>query len=41
VTLALGMGLAVLSAAAGMVGFLLRHRGAVAAPPVDVRRPVR
>jgi drug/metabolite transporter (DMT)-like permease len=29
------------SALATNVGFLLRHRGAVAAPDVDVRRPVR
>ena len=28
------------SALATNVGFLLRHRGAVAAPPVDVRRPL-
>jgi drug/metabolite transporter (DMT)-like permease len=29
------------SALATNVGFLLRHRGATAAPPVDVRRPLR
>src|SRR3954469_21826554 len=37
----LGGGLfAGLSALASQVGFLLRHRGAVAAPDVDVRRPL-
>jgi drug/metabolite transporter (DMT)-like permease len=41
VTLAIGLTLAVLSAAAGMVGFLLRQRGAAAAPDVDARRPLR
>jgi drug/metabolite transporter (DMT)-like permease len=41
VTLALGLVLAVLSAAAGMVGFLLRHRGAVEAPDVEARHPLR
>ena len=39
--LVLGLALATLSAAAGQVGFLLRHRGAVAAPDVDVRHPLR
>ena len=39
--LGLGLGLAVLSAAASQVGFLLRHRGATAAPDVNVRRPLR
>jgi drug/metabolite transporter (DMT)-like permease len=39
--LALGVGLAALSAFASQVGFLFRHRGAVAAPDVDVRRPLR
>ena len=33
--------LAALSAFATNVGFLLRHRGAVAAPDVDVRRPLK
>jgi drug/metabolite transporter (DMT)-like permease len=36
-----GLALALLSALASNVGFLLRHRGAVAAPAVDVRRPLR
>jgi drug/metabolite transporter (DMT)-like permease len=40
-TLILGLTLAALSAAASNVGFLLRHRGAVAVPDVDVRRPLR
>jgi drug/metabolite transporter (DMT)-like permease len=39
--LGLGLGLAVMSAAASQVGFLMRHRGATAAPDVDVRRPLR
>jgi drug/metabolite transporter (DMT)-like permease len=39
--LTLGLLLAFLSAWASNVGFLLRHRGAVAAPDVDVRRPLR
>jgi drug/metabolite transporter (DMT)-like permease len=41
VTLLLGLGLAALSALASNVGFLLRHRGAVAAPDVDARHPLR
>jgi drug/metabolite transporter (DMT)-like permease len=41
VTLGLGLGLALLSAAASQVGFLLRHRGALAAPDVDIRHPAR
>ena len=40
-TLALGLALAALSALVTNVGFLLRHRGAVAAPDVDVRRPLK
>jgi drug/metabolite transporter (DMT)-like permease len=36
-----GVALALASACATNVGFLLRHRGAVAAPAVDVRRPWR
>lgn len=36
-----GLGLAVGCAALTNVGFLLRHRGAVAAPPVDGRHPLR
>ncbi len=39
--LLLGLALTVASAFTTNVGFLLRHRGAVAAPPVDVRRPLR
>jgi multidrug transporter EmrE-like cation transporter len=41
VTLFLGLVLAGLSALITQVGFLLRHRGAVAAPDVDVRHPLR
>ena len=40
-SLTAGLALAALSAVAGQVGFLLRHRGAVAAPDVDVRHPLR
>ena len=40
-TLAVGLSLAALSALATNIGFLLRHRGAVAAPDVDVRGPLR
>jgi len=40
-TLILGLVLAGLSAAASNVGFLLRERGATAAPDVNVRRPLR
>jgi drug/metabolite transporter (DMT)-like permease len=36
-----GLGLAFLSAVASQVGFLFRERGAVAAPDVDIRRPLR
>ena len=39
--LQLGLGLALLSALTTQLGFLLRHRGAVEAPDVDVRRPLR
>jgi hypothetical protein len=39
--LAFGLALALASAFATNVGFLLRHRGAVAAPDVDVRHPLR
>jgi drug/metabolite transporter (DMT)-like permease len=39
-TLLGGVALAGLSALASQVGFLMRHRGAVAAPDVDVRRPI-
>jgi drug/metabolite transporter (DMT)-like permease len=41
VTLFLGLLLAGLSALVSQVGFLLRHRGAVEAPDVDVRHPAR
>ena len=37
----LGLVLSVLTAFASVVGFLLKHRGAVAAPDVEWRRPVR
>jgi drug/metabolite transporter (DMT)-like permease len=40
VTVAFGVGLASLSAIVSNVGFLLRHRGAVAAPAVDLHRPL-
>jgi multidrug transporter EmrE-like cation transporter len=40
-TLTLGLGLALASAAAGNIGFLMRHRGAVAAPDVDARHLLR
>jgi drug/metabolite transporter (DMT)-like permease len=40
VTLLLGLVLAGLAALITQVGFLLRHRGAVEAPDVDVRRPL-
>jgi drug/metabolite transporter (DMT)-like permease len=41
VTLLIGVTLAALSALVSNVGFLLRHRGAVAAPDVDVQHPLR
>jgi drug/metabolite transporter (DMT)-like permease len=41
VTLFLGLVLAALSAVVTQVGFLLRHRGAVAAPEVELRHPLR
>jgi drug/metabolite transporter (DMT)-like permease len=37
----LGLALTLASAFTTNVGFLLRHRGAVAAPEVDIRRPLR
>jgi drug/metabolite transporter (DMT)-like permease len=40
VTLFLGLLLAGLSALVSQVGFLLRHRGAIEAPDVDVRHPL-
>jgi drug/metabolite transporter (DMT)-like permease len=39
--LQLGLGLALVSALTTQLGFLLRHRGAVEAPDVDVRHPLR
>ena len=39
--MALGLLLATLSAVVSNVGFLLRHRGAVAAPDVEARHPLR
>jgi drug/metabolite transporter (DMT)-like permease len=39
--LIVGLGLALASAAASNVGFLMRHRGAVEAPEVDVRHLLR
>jgi drug/metabolite transporter (DMT)-like permease len=41
VSLVIGLALAGLSALVTNIGFLLRHRGAVAAPDVDVRRPLQ
>jgi drug/metabolite transporter (DMT)-like permease len=41
VTLFLGLLLAGMSALVTQVGFLLRHRGAVAAPEVELRHPLR
>jgi hypothetical protein len=40
-TILVGIFLAVLCALATNVGFLYKHRGACAAPAVDVRRPIR
>src|SRR5512132_1109036 len=40
-TLLAGLVLAGLSALVSQVGFLLRHRGAVHAPDVNVRKPLR
>lgn len=40
-SLLIGLTLAALAALATNVGFLLRHRGAIAAPEVDIRRPLR
>ena len=37
----LGLGLALACAVATSVGFLFKHRGAVLAPPVEVRHPLR
>ncbi len=36
-----GLGLALASAVATSIGFLLKHRGAVLAPPVQIRHPLR
>jgi drug/metabolite transporter (DMT)-like permease len=41
VTLFLGLALAALSALVTQVGFLLRYRGAIAAPEVEMRHPLR
>jgi drug/metabolite transporter (DMT)-like permease len=41
VALVLGLLMATLSAVVSNVGFLLRHRGAVAAPDVEARHPLR
>jgi drug/metabolite transporter (DMT)-like permease len=41
VTLLIGLAIAALSALATNVGFLMRHRGASAAPDVDIRTPVK
>ena len=40
-TLILGILLALVCALATNVGFLFKHRGACAAPPVDIRHPLR
>jgi multidrug transporter EmrE-like cation transporter len=40
VSVQIGLLLAVLTAFTSIVGFLLKHRGAVESPPVDPRRPV-
>jgi multidrug transporter EmrE-like cation transporter len=40
-TLTLGISLALLCALTTNLGFLCKHRGACAAPPVDMRRPLR
>src|SRR5947209_14879978 len=40
-TIFVGIFLAVLCALATNVGFLYKHRGACAAPAVDIRRPLR
>jgi len=37
----IGLLLALATALASVLGFLYKHRGAVASPPVDLRRPVR
>jgi drug/metabolite transporter (DMT)-like permease len=37
----LGIGFALLTAFASIVGFLYKHRGAVESPPIDWKRPVR
>jgi drug/metabolite transporter (DMT)-like permease len=41
VTLIIGLAVAGLSALATDIGFLLRQRGATAAPDVDIRKPIR
>src|SRR5919205_4259527 len=37
----IGLAFAAVSALATDIGFLMRHRGATAAPDVDVRKPIR
>ena len=39
-SVAIGLGFAVATAVASVLGFLFKHRGAVAAPPVEWRRPL-
>ena len=41
VTVQLGLLLSVATAFVSILGFLYKHRGAVGAPPVDARRPIR
>jgi hypothetical protein len=40
-SVAVGLSLALATAFASVVGFLYKHRGAVASPPVEMSRPVR
>lgn len=40
-TVQIGLLLALATALTSIVGFLMKHRGAVAAPPIEARRPVR
>src|SRR5919198_2513494 len=40
-SVAVGLSLAVATAFTSVVGFLYKHRGAVASPPVEMSRPVR
>src|SRR5919201_1236114 len=41
IAVAVGLALAVATAFTSVVGFLYKHRGAVASPPVEMSRPVR